>query len=138
MKNLANCKPSEFIAQTVKIKKIASKWLEEIDWTGITSEPVNLKEAPPNASAEERAAVIKANAEIIKKKGMERMSKLFDNAFEKCPDDTLAVLALCCFVEPQDVDNHPMSEYLGCITELVSSKEVTDFFTFLATLRKAI
>lgn len=138
MNNLANCKPSEFIAQTVKIKKIVSKWLYEIDWNGIKNEPLELKEAPETASAEERAAVYKENAKIVKDKSMERMSKLFDNAFEKYPDDTLAVLALCCFIEPQDVDKYSMSEYLGCITDLVSSKEVTNFFAFLATLRKVI
>lgn len=139
MKNLANCSPSEFIAQTVKIKRVASKWLKEIAWAEIIKQ--NKKEyevAESDATAKERAEFIKKNAEIQKENRMDKFSKLFDNAFEKYPEDTLAVLALSCFVEPENVDDHPMSDYFDCLTEMMCNKAVTNFFTCLVTLSKAI
>lgn len=139
MKNLANCKPSEFIAQTVKIKKVVSVWLDEINFAEIKSREVELKTLPnPQiASAEERAEIIKENAALLKKKAMENASELFDNAFEKYPEDTIKVLALACFIEPADADNHTMAEYLGCFTEMMNCKEVKDFFILLASLKTA-
>jgi len=137
MKNLASCKPSEFIAQTVKIKKVAAKWVEELDLQAIRNRKQEYKTCPEDASPEERAAIIRANAALEKKYAMENASELFDRAFEKYPEDTLAILALSCFVEPKDVDKHPISEYLGCLTEMMNSKEVLSFFSLLASLKTA-
>lgn len=137
MKNLASCTPSEFIAQTVKIKKVAAKWMNEIDIEGIRNRKQDYKICPDDASPEERAAIIRANAALEKKYAMQNASELFDRAFEKYPEDTLAVLALSCFVEPKDVDKHPISEYLGCLTDMVNSKEVMSFFGLLASLKTA-
>ena len=135
MKNLASCKPSEFIAQTVKIKKIASKWLEETDILNIRQKAPEYFKVTENMSAEEKADIIKKNAELMKKQSMKNLSEIFDNCFEKYPEDTLAVLALSCFVEPKDVDKHTMAEYLGCFTEMMECKEVRDFFSLLASTK---
>lgn len=137
MKNLAECTPSEFIAQTVKLKKVAAKWINEIDLQGIRNRQQEYKTCPEDASPEERAAIIRANAALEKKYALENASEIFDRAFEKYPDDTLKVLALSCFVEPKDVDKHPISEYLGCLTKMMNSEEVLSFFGLLASLKMA-
>lgn len=139
MKNLANCSPSEFIPQTVKIKRVASKWLKEIAWAEIKQQDKKkLEVADDNATAEERVEFFKKNVEIQKENRMDKLSKLFDNAFEKYPEDTLTVLALSCFVEPENVDDHPMSDYFECLTEMMCNKAVVNFFTCLLSLSKAI
>ena len=42
------------------------------------------------------------------------------------------LLALLCFVDPEDVDNHTMDEYLKAITEMITNDAVIGFFTSLA------
>jgi len=46
----------------------------------------------------------------------------------------LELLALVCFVDPKDIDKHPMSEYMGAIAELLSNVDVLNFFTSLTSL----
>ena len=111
--------------------------MNEIDIEGIRNRKQDYKICPDDASPEERAAIIRANAALEKKYAMQNASELFDRAFEKYPEDTLAVLALSCFVEPKDVDKNPISEYLGCLTDMVNSKEVMSFFGLLASLKTA-
>ena len=50
------------------------------------------------------------------------------------PDETLDLLALLCFIEPEDVDNHSVDEFLEAITEMISNQAVIGFFTSLAQL----
>lgn len=134
MKNLANCTPSEFIAQTVKIKKVAQDWMDATDILGILRTRPNYKTLPDNATDEQKAATIRENARILQDQGMQNLSKIFDMALEKNPEKTLEMLALCCFVEPRDVDSHPMNWYLESITELMHEKAILDFFSSLAQL----
>ena len=133
MKNLANCKPSEFLAQTFKIKKSVREWL---DVTEILSIRKNKPELIPleGLSEKDKAEAIelnnKATAEQIKKNIDSILDKMLDENAEK----TLEVLALCCFVEPEHVDDYPMSEYFKNITELFNDESVMNFFTSLAQL----
>ena len=39
-----------------------------------------------------------------------------------------------CFVEPEDVDNHPMSFYLESVAEIMNDEAVLGFFTSLVNL----
>jgi hypothetical protein len=61
----------------------------------------------------------------------ENFSAILDALLDEHPDETLELLALSCFVEPENVDNYTVSEYLISITELLNDKAVRDFFTFL-------
>jgi hypothetical protein len=134
MKNLANCTPSEFIAQTVKIKKVAQDWMDATKVIEILRVAPVYKTLPAGATAEERAQVIRENAKLRQDQGLQNFSRLFDAAFEMNAPKTLEILALCCFVEPQDVDSHPMNWYLESITELIHEKAILDFFSSLAQL----
>lgn len=138
MKNLAACKPSEFVAQTAKIKGAVADWLNKIDLVAIRSIQPVYETVAADATAEQRAEVIKRNAERQQKQGLENINKILDNMLEKYPQETLNVMALCCFVEPSDVDNHTMDEYFDCIMDMLQHKSVRNFFSLLAQLKTPV
>lgn len=134
MKNLANCKPSEFLKQTSRIRKATEKWL---DYTGILDIRKNLpeyKEVTADMSDAERDAIQKENAKSREKQINKNLSAMLDAIMDEHPDETIELLALLCFVEPKDADNHAMSEYLEAITEMINNEAVMGFFTSLARL----
>ena len=124
MKNLANCKPSEFLVQTNKIRKSVHKWLTITDILNIR------KRAPkidPDASEEESEAVIRNQV-------VQNLNDMLDAVLDKHPKETLEVIALACFIDPKDADNHSVSEYLSSVSELLADEAVLSFFTSLARL----
>lgn len=124
MKNLANCKPSEFFIQTNKIRKSVSRWLTETDIMNIRR---RMPVIPDDASEEDRRRALREQAE-------ENFNSVLDAIFDEHPAETLELLALLCFVEPKDVDNHEMSEYLGAFAELIGDENVISFFMSLMRL----
>lgn len=136
MKNLANCKPSEFLTQTNKIRKSVAKWLTETDIMNIRKVRPELRSIPVSSTAEERAEIIRENADLVKAQANKNTDLILEQIMEKHPDETLELLALLCFVEPKDVDNHTVSEYLTSLTELINDRAVLGFFTSLAQLEK--
>ena len=123
-KTLATCKPSEFLRQTNRVRKSVEKWLTATDI-------LNLRKQAPviaaDASKEERDMAI---AEQMRK----NLSRILDAILDEHPDETLELLALLCFIEPEDADDYEVAEYLNAFTLLVSNKTVLDFFTSLAQL----
>lgn len=135
MKNLANCTPREFLAQTFKIKKSVKEWLDATDIMTIRKrkpELVNIN----GLTDDEREKALLENKLRIQAQSRKNINEILDKMLDKNAEKTLEVLALCCFVEPEDVDNHPMSEYLECLGELISDKGVVSFFTSLAQLEQ--
>lgn len=134
MKNLANCKPSEFLAQTFKIKKSLQEWLDVTKLMEIRKNKPQGLITLDGLSGEERENAIKEN----KKKAQEQLKKnladILDKMLNENAEKTLEVLALCCFVDPADVDNYPMSDYLDSLGELISDKGVLNFFSSLVQL----
>lgn len=124
MKNLANCTPREFLVQTNKIRKSVAEWLT---LTKIKEIRKNLPEIKADATDEERR---KATNEQVKK----NLMAILDSVLEEHPDETAELLGLLCFVEPEDIDNHKMSEFLGQFSEIISCEEVLSFFISLAQL----
>lgn len=134
MKNLANCKPSEFLAQTFRIKKSVQEWLDVTEIMEIRKNmPTNLIKLD-NLSGDARETAIAENKKLMEKQVKKNLGDMLDKMLEENAEKTLEVLALCCFIEPDDVDNHPMSEYLESIGELISDKGVLSFFISLVQL----
>lgn len=128
MKNLANCKPSEFLKQTNRIRKSVEHWLTVTDIVNIRKTLPKLEEGMTKEQKQEATmAQVKAN-----------MSSMFDSMLETHADETLELLALVCFVEPEHVDDYPMSDYLDAVNELMNDKAVIGFFTSLARLGQTI
>lgn len=134
MKNLATCKPSEFIAQTAKIREAVANWLEAIDFQKIRNKRPVYELLPQNATAEQKAEIKKHNEELLRKQTTNNLNEILDNMLAKHPQETLKILALCCFVEPDDVDNHPVDEYLSCFMDMAENETVLRFFLLLARL----
>ncbi len=134
MKNLANCKPSEFLAQTNKIRKSVEKWLRVTDITNIRKRLPAYETVPMGASEAERREVNRRNEEREEKQLRENFSAILDAMLEEHPAETLEILALCCFVEPENVDDYPMHDYIEAITEILADQAVTSFFTSLIQL----
>ena len=132
MKNLATCKPSEFLKQTNRIRKSAEHWLKVTDIMNIRKRmPKGMPELSPTLSQEETEAVKAKRDEMMAAQIQENFSAILDALLDEHPEETLELLALSCFVEPENVDNYTVSEYLISITELLNDKAVRDFFTFL-------
>lgn len=134
LKTLATCKPSEFLRQTNRIKKSAEKWLTDTDILNIRKRMPVLEIVPKDGTEEERKAVFNRNKAVAAEQAKKNISAMLDAVLEEHPEETLELLALCCFVEPENVDDHTVGEYLTAFNSLINDKAVLDFFTSLATL----
>ena len=134
LKTLATCKPSEFLRQTNRIKKSVEKWLTDTDILNIRKRLPVLEMMPQDASPEERQRIFNHNKALAAEQAKKNLSDMLDAILEKHPDETLELLALCCFVEPYDADNYTVREYLTAFNSLINDEAVIDFFTSLASL----
>lgn len=135
MKNLAKCKPTEFVAQTAKIKDAVKNWLDVTKILEIRQHKPTYQMCAKDASPEVRAETIRINAKLEKEQTAKNLSDILDSMLSDHPQETLEVLALCCFVEPSDVDNHTIDEYMDCIMDMMESKAVIRFFSLLAQIQ---
>lgn len=124
LKNLATCKPSEFLSQTNKIRKAVSSWLTLTDIMNIRKRQPVLTD---DMTDEEKQ-------EAVKKQTNENFNAILDSVLETHADETLEVLALASFVDPKDVDKHSVLEYIQSAEELLNNKDIISFFTSLVTL----
>lgn len=134
MKNLANCKPSEFFKQTLRIKRNVEKWLTSDDIKEIRSRKIDVEEILDTMTPQEQGEVMLRNQKKTEEMAMNNFMDILEVMLDKKFDETLAVLALCCFVEPQNVDDYEMDDYLGSIADLISNPNVLRFFVSLAQL----
>ncbi len=137
MKSLASCKPSEFLHQTNKIRKAVEKWLDLTQIAKIATTRAKLTPFRKDMTEEERLELFAENKRLAEEQTRENMNKILEEVMEKHADETLVVLALCCFVEPDDIDNHTVSEYLEVFTELMENQAVLNFFSSLMRMEQA-
>lgn len=121
MKNLANCKPSEFLKQTNKIRKAVANWLTATDIVNIRKRKPRIND---DMSDEEKQ---KALSEQVN----ENFNTILDTILDKHPDETLELFGLMCFVDKEHIDDYTVSEYLDSFNELMNDKAVLTFFTSL-------
>lgn len=134
MKNLANCKPSEFLAQTSKIRKSVDKWLKATDIMGIRKNLPALQKITPDMSEEERLEVIAENTRRSEEQVKANAMRILEAVLDYHPQETLELLALLCFIEPKNVDDYPVSFYLDAFTQIINDEAVLNFFISLARL----
>lgn len=128
MKNLANCKPSEFLKQTNLIRKSVEKWMKVTDLMGIRARKPDFA-GIPESDHDARIAIAEEQAR-------RNVNDILNQMLEEHPDETLEILALVCFVEPEHVDDHTVAEYLDALSEIISNKSVLNFFVSLARLEQ--
>ena len=136
MKNLANCRPSEFLKQTNRIKKSVERWLNVTQIMEIRKKTPKLEDVPESATDSEKIAIRKKNLEVIKEQGKENLSLILDRILDEHPDETLELLALLNFVEPENVDDYSIEDYLQSINEIISNETVISFFISLGRLER--
>ena len=124
MKNLANCKPSEFLRQTNRIRHYVQKWMDITDIPNIRK---RLPQIPADATDAERNR-------LTKEQSMKNLSAILDSAMEEHPEETMGVLALACFIPAEEAEDHPMDEYLDALSQLIESEGVIRFFISLVNL----
>jgi hypothetical protein len=134
LKTLVSCKPSEFLRQTNKIKKSVEKWLTDTDILNIRKRMPALEAVPISATEEERKAITERNRKLTSEQVKKNLSAMLDAILEEHPEETMEILGLCCFVEPDHVDDYKVADYLTAFNSLISDKAVLDFFTSLASL----
>ena len=138
LKTLATCKPSEFLKQTNRTKKSVEKWLTDTDILNIRKRMPVLEMVPKDGTEEERRAVFDRNKKLTEEQAKKNLSAMLDAILEDHPEETLELLGLCCFIEPENVDDHSVSEYLTALNSLINDRAVIDFFTSLASLGQTI
>lgn len=134
MKNLANCKPSEFLKQSLRIKRNVEKWLTSDDIKEIRSRLPKKEIITNTMTIEEKGEVMLRNQKAQQDQIMQNFMDILDVMLDKKFDETLSVIALSCFVEPENVDDYEISEYLGSIADMLEDKNVIRFFSSVARL----
>ena len=128
MKNLANCTPREFLKQTSKIKRSVEKWLKATDVMNIRKRmPKALPEISDSLPDDAKAEMLLKRSEMIRKQAYKNVSDILDAMLEDHPEETLEVLAYCCFVDPEKIDEYQMSYFFGSINEMLTDESVMAF-----------
>lgn len=136
-KNLANCDPIEFMGQAYRIKECAEKWMKATDILSIRSKKVEGLEIINSDMSEEEAGKIREkNKALVSAQARKNFSEIFNSVFRDHPKETVELLGLICFVEPEHVREHKMSWYLANIGDILTDSDTLDFFTSLVQLEQ--
>ena len=134
-KNLANCKPTEFLKQANRLRKAVEKFMTDTQIAEIRKEKVpGIEMIPKDATPEEAAAIRARNIQRVADKSNENTKRIIAAVMEN--DDVLGILALACFVEPENVDDYSIGFYLRNLSEIMSDQDVIGFFTSLVQLEQ--
>lgn len=134
MKSLVNCNPREFLAQTAKIRKSVANWLTVTDIMAIRErQPENIIDLT-KVDKDKVAETLEENKKKIQEQAMKNLNAILESMLELHPDETLEILALICFVEPKDIENYKMTDFLGVMAETMNDQSVIDFFISLVRL----
>lgn len=130
IKTLANCTDVEFLRQSNRIRHAVKEWLTATDIANIKSRMPVLKKLEPGMSEEQ---LKEENDKIVKDQIDRNFNDILDAMFDAHPEETLKVIRLCCFVEPDD-DSHKVTYYLGAFAQMFKDEDVISFFTSLINL----
>lgn len=134
MKNLANCTPVEFLRQTNRIRKSVETWIKDTGILDVRKNKPQLIEITDSMSDEEREKAKETNAKRIREQAKKNLSDMLDKALEENAEKTVEVMALMCFIEPENANSVKPTEYLKNVSEILADKDVIDFFTSLMRL----
>lgn len=139
LKNIANCPPTKTLAQLYRISSELERWLTETDIMNIRKELPKLLDVPEmpgdEATEEEKkkarekvVAAIEENDKRMSEQNKKNFFKMVKSILDEHPGETMNLLALCCFVEPEDKDKYPFSDYLDALTDIMNCDSIFDFF----------
>lgn len=144
LKNLSNCTFTEFLFQTNKIRKAVEKWLTDTDIMNIRQKMPMLGEVPAqekykdgmtdkekaevDSKNEERERIIEENDKKLSEQSRENLKEILDSVMGEHPEETAGIIAMCCFIEPENKDDYQTRDYLAAFTEMINDDVVFDFF----------
>ena len=134
MKNLVNCSPVEFLRQTNKIRHEAESWVKGIDLKSLQRLPDDLVVVTDSMTTEEKEKTERENREKIRANTYRKISNLLDRALDEHAEETVNMMALMCFIEPDKVNDVGMITLLNEITTMLCDKTVLDFLSSLIRL----
>ena len=134
LKTLATCNPYEFLEQTNRIKVAVEKWLTATDILNIRKRTASLEIVPKDGSQEERLAVFERNKQATANQAWKNLSAMWDAIAVDHPKETVEIMALCCFIEPDDVVNYQTRDLMIAFNSLINDQAVISFFISLASL----
>lgn len=134
MKHLANCDAVEFLRQTNKIRKSVDGWLKATKILDIRKNMPKLEPVTGEMDEAEKAKITEKNRIKTREQINKNLSAMLDVALDKYAEQTLELLALLCFIEPEDANKHKATEYLKAFGEMIADEDVLDFFTSLMRL----
>lgn len=124
MKTLANCTPVEFLRQTNKIRHAAAGLMAD---SGV----VEIRKRMPALTGEETPEEKKR---LLHEQAQKNMDAILDTLLETHAEETVRVLGMMCFLEPEEIENSTTTDFLAPAMELLTSKPVLDFLPLLAKL----
>ena len=119
MKNLANCTPTEFLKQAVRIREPFAAWLKR---TGIPEIRKHLPDGYDDLTDEQKV-------EAALEQGRRNFALMMQAALEKDFDSTVNLICLFTFTDPEHFDDNPFAEYMDALLACLKSQAVKDFFT---------
>lgn len=136
MKHLANCDAVEFLRQTNKIRKAVGEWLKATKVLDIRKNVPKLDPITADMDEDKKAKITEKNRIKSREQINKNLSEMLDAALDANAEKTLELLALLCFVEPEDANKHKATEYLKAFGEMIADEDVLDFFTSLMRLEQ--
>ena len=135
-KNLANCTPDEFLDQAYLIMDAVEKFMKVNDILGIRGRKVEGLQEIPTDNEEEAARIRRENAKKITAQRLKNVKEILTSMMHTHKSETLELLALSCFIAPEDVNNYTMAYFLRNVGEMISDQDVLAFFTSAAQLEQ--
>ena len=135
-KNLLNCKPSEALAQMWKVAEIASPWLAATKIFEIKKPipPEKFKVVPENGTEEEKRIANAYNNNVARAEVKKRLFEMLQVMLKDNAQQTLELIAVANFVEPEDIDEYDFADFLEPISEMISDQRLVNFFISAARL----
>lgn len=125
MKTLANCSDMEFLRQTNRIRKYAESWLKN---TGVLE--IRRRELPkPDESLTDEE-----KQEAYRRSAKSRLDDMLDAALEEHTEETVKLLRMMCFIDPEDDTQLTGTQILKAASDMIDNQDILDFFTSLGRL----
>lgn len=137
IKSLANCTDEEGLVQFNKARKIINEWCTATDIANIKKRLPVLEIIPQGTDKEQARLIKEKNDKAMQEQGMKNLNAILDAALETNRDLTLKVIRVCCFRDPDD-SSLKFTELLAVVNDMISNKEILDFFIYTTNLGKSL
>lgn len=123
-KTLATCDLPDFLRQSIRMKDAITAWSEQTGFMDIIRKQADLT---GEETEDERK-------KIVHEQFTKNLSEALTVAMGENAELTSEIMALCCFVEPEDIPKYRAIDFMVSFMECISNKDVRDFFISLSKM----